>query len=68
MPRRRSICLAGALSSILSASGVALGAGIAAVLAAPPVVAQETTSQLTGFVIGADGRPIPGAMESSTVE
>jgi hypothetical protein len=51
MPRRRSIRLAGAL-----------GACLAAVLAAAPAVAQETTSQLTGFVIGGDGQPIPGAM------
>ena len=42
---RRSVCLAAAAFSIL---------------AAPFAIAQETTSQLTGYVVGADGQPIPG--------
>jgi hypothetical protein len=59
--RRRSVRLAAAVSTILSAPAVALGAGMAAVLAAPLAVAQETTSQLSGFVVGEDGMPIAGA-------
>jgi hypothetical protein len=59
--RRHSVRVAAAVSSILSAPAIALGAGIAAVLAVPPAVAQETTSQLTGFVVGADGQPVTGA-------
>jgi hypothetical protein len=41
----RSVCLAAAAFSIL---------------AAPFAFAQETTSQLTGYVVGADGQPLPG--------
>ena len=44
--RRRSVRLAAAVSSIL---------------AAPAAIAQETTSSLSGFVVGADGLPIAGA-------
>ena len=62
--RRRSVRLAAAVSSILSAPAVALGAGFAAVLAAPLAVAQETSSQLSGFVVGEDGQPIAGARVS----
>ena len=42
--RRRSVRLAAAVSSILCAPAVALGAGFAAVLAVPLAVAQETSS------------------------
>ena len=59
--RRRSVRLAAAVSSILSAPAVALGAGFATILAAPLAVAQETSSQLSGFVVGADGQPIADA-------
>ncbi len=59
--RRRSVRLAAAVSSILSAPAVALGAGFAAILATPLAVAQETTSQLSGYVVGGDGQPIAGA-------
>ncbi len=58
---RRSVRLAAAVSSILSAPAVALGAGFAVVLAAPMAQAQETTSQLSGFVVGDDGQPVAGA-------
>jgi hypothetical protein len=59
--RRRSVRLAAAVSRILSAPAVAVGAGLAITLAAPFAIAQETTSQLSGFVVGADGQPIAGA-------
>jgi hypothetical protein len=59
--RHRSVRLAAAVSTILSAPAVALGAGLVAALAAPLAVAQETTSQLSGYVVGEDGQPIPGA-------
>jgi outer membrane receptor for ferrienterochelin and colicin len=59
--RRRSVRLAAAVSSILSAPAVAMGAGLAVALVAPFAIAQETTAQLNGFVVGADGQPIPGA-------
>ncbi len=62
--RSRSVRLAAAVSSILAAPAVAVGAGIAAVLDAPTAVAQETTSQLSGFVVGEDGLPIAGARVS----
>ncbi len=59
--RRRPVRLAAAVSSILSAPAIALGAGFAATLAAPLAVAQETTSQVSGFVVGEEGQPISGA-------
>jgi hypothetical protein len=60
--RRRSVRLAAAVSSILSAPAAAVGAGLAIALAAAPLAqAQETASQLTGFVVGANGQPIAGA-------
>jgi outer membrane receptor for ferrienterochelin and colicin len=62
--RRRSVCLAAAVSSVLSAPAVALGAGFAAALVAPLAFAQETASQLSGFVVGEDGQPIAGARVS----
>jgi outer membrane receptor for ferrienterochelin and colicin len=62
--RRRSVRLAAAVSSILAAPAVAVGGGLAAVLATPFAVAQETTSQLSGFVVGEDGQPIAGARVS----
>ncbi len=62
MSARRSVHLAAAVSSILSAPAVAMGVGLALALAAAPLVqAQETTAQLNGFVVGADGQPIAGA-------
>ncbi len=60
--RRRSVHLAAAVTSILAAPAVALGAGIVLTLVAPLAAAQETTSQLTGFVVGADGQPVAGAV------
>jgi outer membrane receptor for ferrienterochelin and colicin len=63
--RRRSVQLATAVSSILSAPVIATGAGLAIALAAVPLAqAQETASQLSGFVVGADGQPIEGAVVS----
>lgn len=60
--RRRSVRLAAAVSSILSAPAVALGAGLVIALAAAPYAhAQETASQLSGFVVDADGKPVAGA-------
>jgi hypothetical protein len=60
--RRRPVRLAAAVSAVLGAPALALGAATAAVLlAAPSAVAQETSSQLTGYVVGADGQPIAGA-------
>lgn len=59
--RRRSVRLAAAVSSIFAAPAVALGAGFAVILAAPLAMAQETTAQLNGFVVGPDGAPIAGA-------
>ncbi len=59
--RCRSVRLAAAVSSILSAPAVAMGAGLALALAAPHATAQETTAQLNGFVVDADGQPIAGA-------
>ena len=55
--RRRSLRLAAAVSSILSAPAVAVGAGLAVALAAVPLaIAQETASQLNGFVVDAAGK------------
>ncbi len=59
--RTRSVRLAAAVSTILSTPGALLGAGALAILAAPLAAAQETTSSLSGFVVGADGQPIAGA-------
>jgi len=60
--RRRSLRLAAAVSSILSAPAVAVGAGLAVALAAVPLaIAQETASQLNGFVVDAAGKPVAGA-------
>jgi outer membrane receptor for ferrienterochelin and colicin len=59
--RRRSSRLAAAVSSILAAPAIAAGAGVALSLAAPLAVAQETTAQLSGFVVSAEGTPVPGA-------
>jgi hypothetical protein len=55
---RRSARLAAAVGSILASPAVVLGLGLAA---APLAVAQETSSQLSGFVVGEDGQPIAGA-------
>jgi hypothetical protein len=44
----------------------AIGAGVALAVCAQLAAAQETTSQLTGFVFGADGRPIAGASVTIT--
>jgi hypothetical protein len=63
--RRRSVRLAAAISSILSAPAVAVGAGLAiALVAAPLAQAQETTAQLNGFVVDAEGQPVAGAQVS----
>jgi len=60
--RRHSVRLAAAVSSILSAPALAVGAGLAIALAAAPVAqAQETAAQLSGYVVGADGQPVVGA-------
>jgi len=47
--RRRTMCFVAAVSSILSV---------------PVAQAQQTASQLSGFVVGADGQPIEGAVVS----
>ncbi len=60
--RRRSVRLAAAVSSILSVPAIAVGAGIAISLAAPLAHAQETTSQLVGYVVNAEGQPVAGAV------
>ena len=52
--RRRSAQFASAL----------LGVGVVAILSGPVAIAQETTSSLSGFLVGADGLPIPGALVS----
>lgn len=60
--RRRSVRLAAAVSSILSAPAVAVGAGLAVALAAAPIAqAQETTSGIRGTVSHFDGAPASGA-------
>ncbi|MDH5332139.1 MAG: carboxypeptidase regulatory-like domain-containing protein, partial [Aquincola sp.] len=60
--RRRSVRLAAAVSSILSAPAIAVGAGLAIALAAAPVAqAQETAAQLSGYVVSADGQPLARA-------
>jgi hypothetical protein len=60
--RRRSVRLAAAVSSILSAPAIAVGAGLAIALAAAPMAqAQETAAQLSGYVVSADGQPLAGA-------
>ncbi|HUG03943.1 MAG TPA: carboxypeptidase regulatory-like domain-containing protein [Steroidobacteraceae bacterium] len=60
--RRRSVRLAAAVSSILSAPAVAMGAGIALALAVAPLAqAQQTTSGVRGNVSQPDGSPAAGA-------
>jgi hypothetical protein len=59
--RRRSFHVVAVASSILSMPAMTLGAGIGAALVAPLCAAQETASQLSGFVVGTDGLPIAGA-------
>lgn len=61
----RSVRLAAAVSSVLAAPALAVGAGLAAAMIMPPAAhAQETSSQLTGFVVDAAGLPIEGAQVS----
>ncbi len=43
-----------------SCRSVRFAAAVFSILAAPFAIAQETTSQLSGYVVGADGQPIPG--------
>jgi hypothetical protein len=45
-------------------AAAAIGTGLALALAAPLAVAQETASQLSGFIVGVDGQPIAGARVS----
>jgi outer membrane receptor for ferrienterochelin and colicin len=59
MAGRRRVRLAAAVSAMLA--GPALAPGAALLVFAPCAFAQETTGQLSGFVLGADGKPIPGA-------
>ncbi len=60
--RRHSTRLAMAVSSILAAPAVAAGFVLVAGLGfAPEVRAQETTAQLGGSVVDADGNPVAGA-------
>lgn len=60
--RRQAACFAAAVSSILSAPVTVAGIGLAVALAAAmPAQAQETSAQISSFVVGADGRPIAGA-------
>src|SRR5688572_26407032 len=48
-------------SSLRITPAVLFVAGLVAALSGPAALAQETTSSLSGFVIGADGLPIPDA-------
>ena len=60
--RRRSARLAMAVSSILATPALVTGFGLAAGLfVAPEARAQETTSQMAGFVTDGEGNPIAGA-------
>jgi outer membrane receptor for ferrienterochelin and colicin len=60
--RRRSTRLAMAVSSILAAPAMVTGFGLAAGLAfAPEVLAQETSAQIAGIVVDADGAAVAGA-------
>ncbi len=59
--RRRSVRLAAAVSSILSAPAIAVGALAVGLAVAPVARAQETSAQVSGFVVGTDGQPIAGA-------
>jgi hypothetical protein len=63
--RRKSTRLAMAVSSILAAPAIATGFGLVAGLAlAPEVRAQETSSQVGGIVLDAEGKPVAGAQIS----
>ena len=60
--RRNSARLAMAVSSILAAPALVSGFGLAAgLLVVPEARAQETTSQLAGYVVDAAGNPLAGA-------
>jgi len=60
--RRKSTRLAMAVSSILAAPAMVTGFGLAAGLAfAPEVRAQETSAQIAGVVVDADGAAVAGA-------
>lgn len=60
--RRRSVRLAAAVSSILSAPAIAVGAGLVMALATAPLAqAQETTSSIRGTITQPDGSPAVGA-------
>lgn len=60
--RRKSARLAMAVSSILAAPAIATGLGVFAALAvAPEARAQETSSQISGVVVDADGNPVANA-------
>ena len=60
--RRHSTRLAMAVSSILAAPAVATGLALVAGLGfTPEVLAQETTAQLGGSVVDAEGNPVAGA-------
>jgi hypothetical protein len=60
--RRRTARPAAAVSAMLTAPAVALAASLAiALVSAPCAQAQETASQLSGFVVDAEGKPIAGA-------
>ena len=60
--RRNSARLAMAVSSILAAPALVTGLGLVAGLAvAPEARAQETSSQMAGYVFDAAGNPVAGA-------
>ena len=60
--RRQSTRLAMAVSSILAAPAIVTGFGLAAGLAfAPEVRAQETSAQIAGIVLDAEGSAVAGA-------
>ena len=60
--RRNSTRLAMAVSSILAAPAIVTGFGLAAGLAfAPEVCAQETSAQIAGIVLDAEGSAVAGA-------
>ena len=60
--RRRTARLTAAVAPILSVPAIVLGTGlIIAFLSVPSAHAQETASQLTGFVVDSEGNPVAGA-------
>ncbi len=62
MSDRRSVRLAAAISSILSAPAMIAGAALVTTLAiVPAAMAQETSTQMNGYVVDQSGNPVAGA-------